>query len=125
MVHFSQKKLHIGGILFLLFNEISINISWLEHPVFAFGFRTFKIKNYPCITFNKDIFNYCNRKSDSIWVQIESLLSLTYEKATPTILSLYYVFIKSARKTRSIIRAYSHIISVQVFLRFASRLSKR
>ena len=75
MVHFSQKKLHIGGILFLLFNEISINISWLEHPVFAFGFRTFKIKNYPCITFNKDIFNYCNRKSDSIWVQIESLLA--------------------------------------------------
>ena len=75
MVHFSQKKLHIGGILFLLFNEISINISWLEHPVFAFGFRTFKIKNYPCITFNKDIFNYCNRKSDSIGVQIESLLA--------------------------------------------------
>ena len=59
----------------MLFNEISINISWLEHPVFAFGFRTFKIKNYPCITFNKDIFNYCNRKSDSIWVQIESLLA--------------------------------------------------
>ena len=40
-------------------------------------------------------------------------LSLTYEKATPKILPLCYVFIKSARKTRSITRAYSHIISVQ------------
>ena len=75
MVHFSQKKLHIGGILFLFFNEISINISWLEHPVRIFGFRTFKFKDYTCITFNEDIFNYGNRKSDSIWVQIESLLA--------------------------------------------------
>lgn len=52
-------------------------------------------------------------------------LSLTYEKATPKILPLYYIFIKNARKTRFIIRASSHIISVQFFLRFASRLSKR
>ena len=46
-------------------------------------------------------------------VQLVSRLSLTYEKATPKILPLCYVFIKSARKTRSITRAYSHIISVQ------------
>ena len=36
---------------------------------------SFKIKNYPCISFNEDIFNYGNRKRDSIWVQIESLLA--------------------------------------------------
>ena len=35
----------------------------------------FNSKYYTCITFNKDIFNYGNRKSDSIWVQIESLLA--------------------------------------------------
>ena len=56
--------------LFLL-NEIAIFISWLEHPVRIFGFRAFKIKDYTCISFNEDIFNYCNRKCSRIrtWVQ--------------------------------------------------------
>ena len=38
-------------------------------------FRSFKIKYNACISFNEDIFDYGNRKSDSIWVQIESLLA--------------------------------------------------
>ena len=32
-------------------------------------------KYYSSVTFNEDIFNFCNRKSDSIWVQIESLMA--------------------------------------------------
>ena len=59
----------------MLFNEITILISWLEHPMRVFGLRTVKIKDYASISFNEDIFNYGNRKSDSIWVQIESLLA--------------------------------------------------
>ena len=61
---------------FFLFNEIAIFISWLCRPVRIFCFRSFKIKDYPCIFFNKDIFNYCNRKSDVFIVQIESLLAV-------------------------------------------------
>ena len=63
--------------LFLLFNEIAIFISWLEHPVRIFGFRTFKIKDYTCITFNEDIFDYGNRKSSRIrtWVQTRLLMA--------------------------------------------------
>ena len=41
----------------------------------SFLLWSFKIKDYACITFNEDIFNYGNRKSDSIWVQIGSLLA--------------------------------------------------
>ena len=59
----------------MIFNEIAIFISRLEHPVRIFGFWAFKIKDNTSVTFNKDIFNYGNRKSDSIWVQIESLLA--------------------------------------------------
>lgn len=40
-----------------------------------FLFRSFNSKDNTCVSFNKDIFNYYNRKSDSIWVQIESLLA--------------------------------------------------
>ena len=42
---------------------------------YYFGIVLFYPKHYPCITFNEDVFDYRNRKSDSIWVQIESLLA--------------------------------------------------
>ena len=49
-------------------------------------FWSFKIKDYTCVSFNEDIFNYCNRKSDSIWVQIESLLAEKEKSAsTPSL----------------------------------------
>ena len=34
-----------------------------------------KIKYYTYVSFDENIFNKSNRKSDSIWVQIESLLA--------------------------------------------------
>jgi hypothetical protein len=43
--------------------------------LFALFYISFKSKYNSSITFNKDIFNDSNRKSDSIWVQIESLLA--------------------------------------------------
>jgi len=74
---------------------------------------------HPALQSNGTDFAVQNPRIDNIEKQVEqevqlvSRLSLTYEKATPKILPLCYVFIKSARKTRSITRAYSHIISVQ------------
>ncbi len=38
-------------------------------------FGSFKIKDNARVSFNENIFNDSNRKSDSIWVQIESLLA--------------------------------------------------
>jgi hypothetical protein len=74
---------------------------------------------HPALQCNGTDFAVQNPRIDNIEKQVEqevqlvSRLSLTYEKATPKILPLCYVFIKSARKTRGITRAYSHIISVQ------------
>jgi len=62
--------------------------------VHIFGFSSFKIKDYACFSVNKDIFNYGNRKSDSIWVQIESLLAERVKRKTTweTHLQKYFEF---------------------------------
>ena len=130
-----KKKSLFKG--FLLFNEIAIFISWLSCPVRIFGFRMFKIKDYTCIFFNKDIFNYGNRKSDSIWVQIESLLTEkpgfgvlhtapldNYQLSTLLTFFLVFQLLKKQRKLHSAI-LLPHKIPIYNFISYKNKTPLR
>lgn len=78
-MNFSIKKLQLYVYLgvkkplskgFLLFNEIAIFISRLSRPVRIFGFRTYKIKDYPCNPFNEDILKELDNSSSFIFAYL-------------------------------------------------------